>query len=405
MGITKRLAFVIVVAQVWGCSVGKDPDDTLNTENTSDATQSRLTISLSGNTKYRADQTVTLTYTLGGELASDASVTYEGTPLLVLDTANQTISGTALAPGVYEITLSAIANQTTASETTQILSDANFGGRYTATGDDSATLAMSQSSATTGDDGYVLSRTGNLYWYTRGDNNEYIDRLCAGSISISGDTAEGNGLCKFISDGSVEVAVISDLTIAYENGDLALTYTYDGSSDSFQFTFSGVGEADIDPETDYSGAYLSTLKPNLDLLIITDQVVSNSLASNAEVAQCSVSGVLQPYSQELITATSGDGSVVPITELNIGNCDLTDQDAHIVAVGDASGERQSGLLQIFETGIDGNLRFDLYAERGAEYSNPVSKLVYLRVCFQGLPTPIAPDYDITEQICEGLLTQ
>ncbi len=405
MGITKRLAFVIVVAQVWGCSVGKDPDDTLNTENTSDATQSRLTISLSGNTKYRADQTVTLTYTLGGELASDASVTYEGTPLLVLDTANQTISGTALAPGVYEITLSAIANQTTASETTQILSDANFGGRYTATGDDSATLAMSQSSATTGDDGYVLSRTGNLYWYTRGDNNEYIDRLCAGSISISGDTAEGDGLCKFISDGSVEVAVISDLTIAYENGDLALTYTYDGSSDSFNFTFSGVGEADIDPETDYSGAYLSTLKPNLDLLIITDQVVSNSLASNAEVAQCSVSGVLQPYSQELITATSGDGSVVPITELNIGNCDLTDQDAHIVAVGDASGERQSGLLQIFETGIDGNLRFDLYAERGAEYSNPVSKLVYLRVCFQGLPTPIAPDYDITEQICEGLLTQ
>ena len=360
---------------------------------------------LSGNTKYRADQTVTLTYTLGGELASDASVTYEGTPLLVLDTANQTISGTALAPGVYEITLSAIANQTTASETTQILSDANFGGRYTATGDDSATLAMSQSSATTGDDGYVLSRTGNLYWYTRGDNNEYIDRLCAGSISISGDTAEGDGLCKFISDGSVEVAVISDLTIAYENGDLALTYTYDGSSDSFNFTFSGVGEADIDPETDYSGAYLSTLKPNLDLLIITDQVVSNSLASNAEVAQCSVSGVLQPYSQELITATSGDGSVVPITELNIGNCDLTDQDAHIVAVGDASGERQSGLLQIFETGIDGNLRFDLYAERGAEYSNPVSKLVYLRVCFQGLPTPIAPDYDITEQICEGLLTQ
>ena len=117
---------MIVVAQVLGCSVGKDPGDTLNTENTSDATQSRLTISLSGNTKYRADQTVTLTYTLGGELASDASVTYEGTPLLVLDTTNQTISGTALAPGVYEITLSATVDQTIASETTQILSDANF---------------------------------------------------------------------------------------------------------------------------------------------------------------------------------------------------------------------------------------------------------------------------------------
>ena len=65
------------------------------------------------------------------------------------------------------------------------------------------------------------------------------------------------------------------------------------------------------------------------------------------MAQCSVSGLLQPYSQELITATEGDGSIIPIIELNIGNCDLTDQDGYIIAVGDASGEGQSGLLQIF----------------------------------------------------------
>jgi hypothetical protein len=148
------------------------------------------------------------------------------------------------------------------------------------------------------------------------------------------------------------------------------------------------------------------LKPNLDLVIITDQTIDNSLASNAEVAQCSVSGVLQPYSQELITATEGDGSIVPVTDLNIGNCDLTNQDGYIVAVGDASGEGQSGLLQIFESGIDDNtLRFDLYAKRGAEYPDPVSKLRYARVCFKGLPTPIASDYDITEQICEALVTQ
>ena len=58
------------------------------------------------------------------------------------------------------------------------------------------------------------------------------------------------------------------------------------------------------------------------------------------MAQCTVSGLLQPYSQELITATEGDGSIVPITNLNIGNCDLTDQDGYIVAVGDASGEAE-----------------------------------------------------------------
>ena len=253
-------------------------------------------------------------------MASDAVVAYDGTTQLVLDDTNQTISGTALAPGVYDITVSATADQTTASQTTQIVSDANFGGRYTAAGDESAILTMTQSSATKGEDGYVLSRSGNLYWYTQEDNEtKFINRLCAGSISISGDTAEGDGFCKFVSDGGVDIAVISNLTVAYqETGDLALTYSYDGSSDSFEFTFSGVGEAYVSPDIDYSGAYLSILTPNLDLLIITDQTIDSSPASNAEVAQCSVSGVLQPYSQELITATEGDGSIVPFTDLNIG---------------------------------------------------------------------------------------
>ena len=89
--------------------------------------------------------------------------------------------------------------------------------------------------------------------------------------------------------------------------------------------------------------------------------------------------------------------------MNIGNCDLTNQDGYTIAVGDASGEGQSVLMQIFDSGINDNtLRFDLYADRGAEYPDPVSKLRYARVCFQGLPTTIAADYDITEEICEGL---
>ena len=311
MGMIKRIAITSFVAYLSGCSVGKDPESTLDSDNASDSTQSRLTIALSGNTKYRADEEVRLAYTLGGELAPDANVDYDGTTQLVLDTADQTISGTALAPGVYDITVTATADQTTASQTTQILSDANFGGRYTASGDESASLTMTQSSATEGDDGYVLSRTGSLFWYTLEDNQTmFINRLCAGSISISGDTAEGDGFCKSLSDGTVEVAVISDLTVAYqETGDLALTYSYDGSPDSFEFSFSGVGEAYVSPDTDYTGVYLSILKPNLDFLTIDDQTVGSSLASNAEVAQCTVSGLLQPYSQELITATEGDGSI------------------------------------------------------------------------------------------------
>lgn len=405
MGVIQKMAFTFIVAYLSGCSVGKDPDDTLDSGNTGDETQSRLSIAISGNTKVRADETVILTYTLGGELASNASVSYDGTTQLALDTITQTISGTALAPGVYDITISATADQITASQTTQILSDANFRGRYSSVGDESASLTMTQSSATEGDDGYVLSRTGTLYWYTQEDNETmFINRLCGGSISIYGETAEGSGFCKYLSNGTVEVAVISDLRVVYQDtGDLALTYSHDGSSDSFEFSFSVVGEAGVSPDIDYSGVYISILQPNLDFLIINDQTVSSSLATNAEVPQCSVSGLLQPYSEELITATEGDGSIVPASDLNIGNCDLTSQDGYIIAIGDATGDGQSGLLQIFESGINGNtLRFDLYAERGGEFPDPLSKLRYARVCFKGLPTAIAFDYDVSEQICEGL---
>lgn len=128
MGVIQKMAFTFIVAYLSGCSVGKDPDDTLDSGNTGDETQSRLSIAISGNTKVRADETVILTYTLGGELASNASVSYDGTTQLALDTITQTISGTALAPGVYDITISATADQITASQTTQILSDANFRG-------------------------------------------------------------------------------------------------------------------------------------------------------------------------------------------------------------------------------------------------------------------------------------
>ena len=83
---------------------------------------------------------------------------------------------------------------------------------------------------------------------------------------------------------------------------------------------------------------------------------------------------------------------------------MTNRDGYIIAVGDASGEGQSGLAN-FESGIgDNTLRFDLYAER-SKYPDPVSKLRYARVCFQGLPTPIASEYDITEEICEALVSQ
>ena len=74
MGKVEKVAFTFIVTFLSGCSVGKDSATTPDSDIGSVDSQSRLTIALSGNTKYRADETVTL-YTLGGDLASDATVT------------------------------------------------------------------------------------------------------------------------------------------------------------------------------------------------------------------------------------------------------------------------------------------------------------------------------------------
>ena len=66
-GQNRESSLYFVLAHLSGCSVGKDCDTPIPI--TRLTVQSRLTIALSGNTKYRADETVTLTYTLGGELA------------------------------------------------------------------------------------------------------------------------------------------------------------------------------------------------------------------------------------------------------------------------------------------------------------------------------------------------
>ena len=57
----------------------------------------------------------------------------------------------------------------------------------------------------------------------------------------------------------------------------------------------------------------------------------------------------------------------------------------------------------FADGISDNVvRFDLYTRRGSEYADPLSKLRYVRVCYEAAPTSQAALYDITEADCEAL---
>ena len=105
----------------------------------------------------------------------------------------------------------------------------------------------------------------------------------------------------------------------------------------------------------------------------------------------------------MITATEGDGSIIPAEAITIDNCDLTNQAGYAVSVGDATGSGQSGLMLILQSGIsDSVVRFDLYTRRGSEYTDPLSKLRYARVCYQGAPTSQAAVYGVTESDCEAL---
>jgi hypothetical protein len=69
-------------------------DDAVVSDPVTDAEQ--LTIELSGETKYRADEGVSLTYTVGGSAAGSATITYDGPVELSLDTAAGTVPASTM---------------------------------------------------------------------------------------------------------------------------------------------------------------------------------------------------------------------------------------------------------------------------------------------------------------------
>ena len=253
--------------------------------------------------------------------------------------------------------------------------------------------------------GFVLSRTGTLFWHSQEtDATAFINLLCVADVVVSGDEASGSGQCKTLVDDEVQVYTVPDLVVTYkETGELSLAYSYEETGTAFDVDFSVAGEAYVSPDLNLSGVYRSSLLDGLDYLIV-DQDALSAEAGDASVRRCGITANLSPYDTALITATEGDGSIIPAEEITIDNCDLSDQDGYAVAVGDASYDGQAtGLLLILQGGIsDSVIRFDLYVRRPAELPDPLSKLRYVRVCFEGVPTSQAQLYDVTETDCESL---
>lgn len=393
-----------------GCGVGSSgedassADDAVVSDPVTDAEQ--LTIELSGQTKYRADEGVSLTYTLGGSAAGSATITYDGPVELTLDTTAGTISGEALLPGIYDVKVSATSGNVMAEDEVELYIDANFGGRYAGGGESEFALTMGRSIPEIDDaTGFVLSRTGTLYWHAQEtDATAFINLLCVADVVVSGDEASGTGQCKTQVDDELQVYTVPDLIVTYkETGELSLAYSYEETGAAFDVDFSVAGEAYVSPDLNLSGVYRSSLLEGLDYLIVNQDALSAE-ADDASVRRCGITATLSPYDTALITATEGDGSIIPAEEITIDNCDLSDQDGYAVAVGDASYDGQAtGLLLILQGGIsDSVIRFDLYARRAADLPDPLSKLRYVRVCYEGVPTSQAQLYDVSEADCESL---
>ena len=69
-------------------------------------------------------------------------------------------------------------------------------------------------------------------------------------------------------------------------------------------------------------------------------------------------------------------------------------------VGDASGQNE-GAVRFYDVGPDRYVDAYLAREYPA-YSDPVSRMNYVRVCDQGLPTPIASQYNVDDNVCDDL---
>ena len=400
----------VAMMSMGGCGIGSGGSDSGSSSDSGSGTDTEtpvntLAIELSGQTKYRADEGVSLSYTLSGDDAASATVEYDGPVELTHDADAKTISGTAMLPGKYDVKVTASAGDASAEDEISLFIDANFGGRYGGGGESEFSLTMGRSQVTeTDENNYVLTRSGTLYWHSQAvDETEFVNLLCVADVNVSGVEASGSGLCKEIVDDQLQVRTVTGLLVTYKaTGELGLTYSYEETGSSFDIDFSVAGEAYVSPDLDLSGVYRSSLLENLDYLKVTqDNITGDSY--DLETPRCGITATLSRYDTELITATEGDGSIIPAEAVTIDNCDLTSQTGYAVSVGDATGSGQSGLMLILQSGIsDSVVRFDLYARRGNEYADPLSKLRYARVCFQGAPTSQAAEYDVTEADCEAL---
>ena len=407
VAVRNKVVLLAALLSLQACGVGSYGDDegAESGGNTLVSDAEQLTIQLSGEVKYLAGEQVALSYEVSGSSSPNATVSYEGPSDLAHDSESKEISG-ALTAGIYDVKVVASSDSNFAEDEVQITADAIFSGSYTGSDSAALNLAVGRSSVTEVDENnYVLTRTGKLYWFAQNTDTGFVSLLCSAEIVIVGAEGSGGGFCKELNLETLEIYEISGVTVSSDiTGQIVLSYLPEGTSERQQLSFASSGEAYVSPDIDISGVYRSQLLADLNFVLIAGSEISGDSYGNP-VSRCNLDGRIAPYEvDELSEGQSVDGSVMPVSELTIDNCDLSDQQGYIVSVGLADGSAQNGLIQVFESGLsDSVLRFDLYAERGLEYADPISKLRFERICFDGVATSMGAGV-VDDVDCEELMS-
>ena len=401
---------VLVLILLSGCGAGfsSQAEDSESGSAPSEPTtnSAEVDISLSGASKYRYGDEVALSYSLSGNSVAGATVTYDGPSELTLDTEAATLSGSGIVPGDYELTVTATTTSFVAEASVVLQIDANFGGRYVSSSGDSVELVIGHGNDTQLDElGFVTERNDKAYWYREDTEGAgFINELCFADITFNGSEGSGTGTCKVLVDGAVDVQQADSVSFGFaDDGSLGLSYSLSGALDAETLSFSSSPGAYISPTLDLSGVYTSTLlQGELDYLI----VASNTVTSNSydlETPRCTLSATIVPYETTILTTTQADGSVITIDSATVENCDLSDQAGYVTSVGEASGVDQTGLLLILTGGVsDSVVRFDMFLTNVTGMEDAISKLRYVRVCYEGNTTSSSDLYDVTQEDCDLL---
>ena len=399
---------LLILLSACGAGFSSQAEDSESGSASSEPTtnSAEVDISLSGASKYRYGDEVALSYSLSGNSVAGATVTYDGPSELTLDTEAATLSGSGIVPGDYELTVTATTTSFVAEASVVIQIDANFGGRYVSSSGDSVELVIGHGNDTQLDElGFVTERNDKAYWYREDtEGTGFINELCFADITFNGSEGSGTGTCKVLVDGAVDVQQADSVSLGFaDDGSLGLSYSLSGALDAETLSFSSSPGAYISPTLDLSGVYTSTLLQGaLDYLIVaSDTVASDSY--DLETPRCTLSATIVPYETTILTTTQADGSVITIDSVTVENCDLSDQAGYVTSVGEASGVDQTGLLLILTGGVsDSVVRFDMFLTNVTGMEDPISKLRYVRVCYEGNTTSSSDLYDVTQEDCDLL---